>query len=402
MLKAAFSLKGYEAQLVDYAGALFVFDEIHAYDPARLALILEMMGWMHKNLNARFLVMTATLPPVILEQLKIVLNQPQIITANEQVFRDSQRHTIHMREGSLLEHLDDAYQDWSQGNNVLICCNTIQRAQEAYERLKKRGLQHKKDILLLHGRFNGRDRSAYEILLTERVGVTNENRNQNPLIVVATQVVEVSLNIDLDVLYTEPAPLEALLQRFGRINRGRGRGASLLPVYVFGEPSAEGETLPYDHLYISRALEVLRTSAINGPFAVDEALVSAMLAEIYQGDLLKAWETKYYAQATLMRQQLAAMVPYKSADDELKRAFYKNFDGTQVLPTACYDAYIAYINNRDYLGASQYLVNISWGQYQMLKKQCKIREKEDKEFVDHVIVPYDSEYGLKLQRDQDE
>ena len=49
MLKAAYSLKGYETLLVDYTDALFIFDEIHAYEPKRLALIITLMGWLKKR-----------------------------------------------------------------------------------------------------------------------------------------------------------------------------------------------------------------------------------------------------------------------------------------------------------------------------------------------------------------
>src|SRR5690606_29382739 len=65
MLKAAYSLKGYETLLVDYADGLFVFDEIHAYDPSRMALIITMIQWLAENFRSRFLIMTATLPPTV-------------------------------------------------------------------------------------------------------------------------------------------------------------------------------------------------------------------------------------------------------------------------------------------------------------------------------------------------
>ena len=70
---------------------------------------------------------------------------------------------------------------------------------------------------LLHGRFNMRDRSEKEQIIRNATGSKSDARR--PIVLVATQAVEVSLDIDLDTIYTEPAPLEALVQRFGRINR---------------------------------------------------------------------------------------------------------------------------------------------------------------------------------------
>ena len=55
MLKAAFQLRGFEGMLTDYAQAAFIFDEIHAYEPARLALILAMVVYLRKNFGARLL-----------------------------------------------------------------------------------------------------------------------------------------------------------------------------------------------------------------------------------------------------------------------------------------------------------------------------------------------------------
>lgn len=401
MLKAAFQIKGYEAQLVDYSRALFIFDEIHAYNPERLALVLEMMRWLREQLGARFLIMTATLPSVIREKLEVVLDKPQLIEASPELYAQSQRHQVHLHAGDLLDQADLAYIDWRAGKSVLMCCNTVKRAQAVYDELKGKGLQHRDDVLLLHGRFNGLDRGQHEAHLMERVGV-GQPRGK-PLIIVATQVVEVSLNIDLDTLYTDPAPLEALLQRFGRVNRGRGVDAPLCPVHVFEEPSKDRETLPYDHRLVAGALSVLQERGGGQPFAIDEAQVTGMLDAIYADESIRTqWDTMYVEKAREMVTQLNAMVAYQSADETLKREFYRLFDGTQVLPTDCWDDYIRARDEGGWLAASQYLVNLSWGQYKMLEGRGKIKEREDKELAAHACAPYDSEYGLRLDEDTDE
>jgi len=76
MLKAAFYLQGYEAMLTDYTQASFIFDEIHAYEPARLALILVMVEYLQKNFDVRFFVMSATSPSIIREKLFKSLDLP--------------------------------------------------------------------------------------------------------------------------------------------------------------------------------------------------------------------------------------------------------------------------------------------------------------------------------------
>lgn len=403
MLKAAYQLKGYEALLTDYTGALFIFDEIHAYDARRLALIITMMGWLRQYYGARFLVMTATLPPPIKNKLldALALKESDIITADQRVFEQSRRHEVHLHDGDLLDHLDPIVNDFKAKRAVLVCCNQVGRAQEVYKELKKRGftpLREQNDliegnILLLHGRFNGRDRAEKERLLAQTVGVGSPARR--PLVIVATQVVEVSLNIDLDTIYTDPAPLDALLQRFGRVNRGR-KERTLRPVHVFREPMGERESKPYDEVLVRDSLKVLEQYCQGRP--IDEAQVTTMLDAIYQGEIAAKWEQDYRSAESKFSDMLDSAQPYQSASVDIYRQFYELFDGTQVLPMECLEHYQDAIERRDYLGATQYLVNVSWGQYHAMRGAELIVGREENEFADHANVPYDEEFGLDIQR----
>src|SRR5207244_7001198 len=101
---------------------------------------------------------------------------------------------------------------------------------------------------LLHSRFAGEDRTRKEIALMAKVPNDNKRIREAGTVLVATQVVEVSLDVDFDVLFTDPAPVEPLIQRFGRVNRGR-RGLlrdvfvhTVIPnasVHIYGRKSVE-------------------------------------------------------------------------------------------------------------------------------------------------------------------
>ncbi|MEM6283648.1 MAG: CRISPR-associated helicase Cas3', partial [Chloroflexota bacterium] len=212
MLKATYRLRGYEPLLVDYAGALFIFDEIHAYEPERLALIIATMEWLYRQFDARFLVMTATLPPMVQNALCTALDisEAHIVTADNETFKQSQRHNVVLHDGDLLAQLDVIVASYEAGQSVLVVCNQVAHAQAAYQQLQQ--AIPAADLRMLHGRFNGKDRSEKERWLLERVGVRVGERK--PTVFVATQVVEVSLDVDFDILHTDPAPIEALLQRF--------------------------------------------------------------------------------------------------------------------------------------------------------------------------------------------
>jgi CRISPR-associated endonuclease/helicase Cas3 len=386
MLKAAYRLKGYETLLVDYTDALFIFDEIHAYEAARLAKIITTIRWLKEQYGARFLVMTATLSPPLRQALKDALGACGEIVAAAADFASSQRHTVHIHDGDLLNHLTEVVENYKRGDSVLVCCNQVARAQDAYRFLR----EHVDHIMLLHGRFNGKDRVEKERILQATVGV--ETKDRKPYIIVATQVVEVSLNIDLDTLYTDPAPLEALLQRFGRVNRGRGEGAPLCPVHVFREPMGEKASKPYDYALVVESLTVLERYCQHRP--IDEALVTEMLGAIYQGAIADQWWKTYKtASQEFQTHVLDVMKPYHSADMQMFIDFYKAFDGTQVLPTACEDEYYDTLEKGDYLGAMQYLVNVSWGQFHQIPQHSE----PDKLGIVHVDVPYSVEWGLDLK-----
>lgn len=416
MLKAAYSLKGYETLLLDYSDALFIFDEIHAYETRRAALILTFMAWLQRQVGARFLVMTATLPPPLLERLQAALDLPAsaVIHASAQEYARSQRHTVHLLDGCLEDGiLTEVRQDWQAGRSVLVCLNRVGDAQRVY-RLLRDQLDLRTDVdadgnltpdaevelVLLHSRFNGEDRARKERILLARAGVGRTRYDTaRPFICVATQVVEVSLDVDFDTLYTAPAPLEAMLQRFGRVNRGRDVVVRC-PVHVYTAPSRQGKKtvyLPYEQAMVDGSLDVLRRFCNDRP--IDESLVNTMLGEIYTGAIRARWEQEYDKMAAEFETAVLAMMkPCHSAGADRYEAFYKMFDGREVLPGALHSHYLDAMDAEGYLGASRYLVNISNRQYMEFHHKGLImhaRNQKD-EFADHIHVDYSREYGLDL------
>lgn len=179
--------------------ATVILDEIHAYEPYTLGLLVEAL---ERERPQRLALASATLPEALL-----ALFPPGHLVEADPAIWERRRHRLHLREGSLLEEgVSAALEAAQSGQAVLVVVNTIGDAQEFYRRLR----QVWEDCELLHARFTFRDRQAKESRVSQpRPG----------LIFVATQVVEVSLDISYDVLITELAPVDALIQRMGRINR---------------------------------------------------------------------------------------------------------------------------------------------------------------------------------------
>lgn len=397
MLKAAYGLKGYEALLLDYTDALFIFDEIHAYDPKRLALVISYIGYLARYFGARFLIMTATLPPLIENALREVLPDVTKICADQMVFDASKRHTVRFIDGDIFSQIEAIINRYHNGESVLVVCNQVQTAQRLYDQFKQRQFvpltETDGDVMLLHGRFNGEDRRKKEALLMQCCGVDPRPKEPRPVIVIATQVVEVSLNVDFDTLFTEPAPLEALLQRFGRVNRSRPE-QMLCDVHIMTTPYS-GNYKPYEEPMVMQSVAVLRGH--YDQLAIDESQVDALLAQIYTGEIAEKWREEYTkARSEFEKWTLSNLKPFESAEKDIVHEFYKLFDGTQVLPMDLTEQYYQAIDNHLYIEAEQYLVNVTNGQFQQLRCYGLITEILEGEFFAHAKVKYDSEYGLRM------
>lgn len=160
----------------------------------------------------------------------------------------------------------------SQGQKVLLVCNQVKRAQRLYDQVAERY----GDIptMLIHSRFRRSDRSNLETTLT-----ADYNNMLGACIVVSTQVVEVSLDISFDAMITEYAPIDALIQRFGRVNRTRTQMSigHYKPVYVVAPPDDQDEALPYTLDVLHRTFDVLPDHGA----LMEERQVQSMIDQVY-------------------------------------------------------------------------------------------------------------------------
>lgn len=389
LLKACYRLRGYEAVLADCFGGLFIFDEMHAYEPERLAMIVGMMQFLHRRLRARFCIMTATMPPPIVARIREALGSTTEIKASDALAERFCRHRLRLQTGEIVEekNLEYIVNMASSGHSVLACCNTVRRAQELYVLLQAR--LPDTSVNLLHSRFTAGDR-----LRKEGAWLKDLSKPIQPDgVLVATQVVEVSLNLDFDTIFTEPAPLEALLQRFGRVNRMARRPPA--PVYVFQEPT-DGQYV-YDPLMVQQTLTVI-ASVDDNP--INESQIAEWLAEIYTGEILEEWIKRYEQSAREFEAICIQTLHAFASDDSLEDHFYRAFDNIDVLP-ACFERKYGVWIEKDPIRATEMLVGISWRQYNRLKREGRIKAPIKRGYPPVVDAPYSSETGLLLDNPMD-
>jgi len=244
-----FGTPGYEAVMLDVRGADVILDEVHTYSEQAQSMVLEIVDAL-RRLGCRLHIGTATMPTVLYNELLRRLGGPGAVAevALPQLVLDAfDRHAVHK-----IPRDNDTPATWpaathnvlasamASGEKVLVICNTVQGAQQRYKELRESFPEVK--MLLLHSRFRRGDRAARERRLEEEF---NSPNSPGPCLVVSTQVVEVSLDISFDRMLTEAAPLDALVQRFGRVNRRRTTETigKLKPVHVLAPgPSC----LPYN------------------------------------------------------------------------------------------------------------------------------------------------------------
>jgi len=397
MLKAPYRLKGYELLLSDFVGSAVILDEIHAYEPQRLAQILCTVKYLREALGCRVFVMTATLPGILLRRLEHTLGEASLVRADSKTFERFVRHRLECVEGDMLEEvwLNEICRKAADGTNVLVCCNTVSRAQAAYRYVSK-VLQGKNvEIVLLHGRFAGRDRLAKERRIQDLLG-RGAGRRQ-PVVLVATQVVEVSLDIDLDKCYTDPAPLEALIQRFGRVNRQRRLDMATVKVFTLPD---DGQGV-YSKDLVQASLGIVRE---NSSLTIREDQVSVWLDKVYTGEIASKWEADFdNAYEMFQRWCIGTLRPFNS-DSTLQQLFYQAFDGLEVVPEGLAQEYHGLYDSGRPLEACALSVPISWKQYLAIQRRGLVDRNQNQKIRDAsgrlpiVQLPYSEEYGLDLGR----
>jgi CRISPR-associated endonuclease/helicase Cas3 len=268
LLRFALMGKGWEMGLFDFRKACVVVDEFHAYEPLLTGLLLATIKWLKSSyFGAKVFFMSATIPrflqDLIVEKLfggdASKLHAPSPTEASDQVVLDQKRHQVFCQKGQSVDQQIGKIEDLLKaGKSVLVVVNNVRTCQAIFENINFDGSKK-----MLHSGFHRLDRKLIED------AITHDDPAQRPQLLVATQAVEVSLDIDYDVAFMEKAPIDALIQRFGRVNRKGRKG--LAPVYLF--ENILGKTPFYDDAILEKTWTAL--SALEGQPLSEADLVGA-------------------------------------------------------------------------------------------------------------------------------
>ncbi len=320
-------------------GSYLVFDEFHLFPPTAIQTTLQLLRLYGRW--APFILMTATFSRTMLEEAAALLGaQVEIVPAEEVAQIETRWGTLPRRERrffwreKVLSAADVLRAHGPVGRSLAVC-NTVERAIGLYRALVEAGcrpvpvaspalaplyeaLRHATEpekrhrtldravevlreeiagtpegtpwVMLLHSRFERPHRQVKEAFLSAECSPQREQWRVGSLIVVATQVVEVGLDITSGVLHTELAPAASVLQRAGRCARYPGERGE---VYVYAVPARDDrkpDTAPYlsreEQAICERTQEALQErSGKILDFAQEQEIVNSAHKEVDQAIL---------------------------------------------------------------------------------------------------------------------
>ena len=308
-LLAVLRSKHHFLRLHGLAGKVFVVDEVHAYDTFTSEILSRLVEWL-RALGGTVILLSATLSSphrarllaaAGVEQPVKVAEYPRITIARDGVAEivpfASRRAAVRVEVQWHDRHtlVERVRQVLRRGGNVAWIVNTVRRAQSLYLEMRARVAD---DLRLLHARLPvidriGRERSAEEAFGPPGVGKGRPAR----ALLIGTQVLEQSLDLDFDLMVTELAPVDLILQRAGRLHRhdraSRPPGLEARQLWIELPEMSADERGPefgvssyvYDEEILLRSYLTLRSRASLSIPTDIEPLVEAVYAPQETSDL---------------------------------------------------------------------------------------------------------------------
>ncbi len=218
ILTQGFNLGFWEVKTFHMLNARVIIDEIHLYSPYTLGLIISTIKYLKDHFNTQFFVMTATMPQKLFDLVQETLGEVDIVKDSELL--DAARNIFETRDSNMDALIEEIKEQISKKKKVLVVVNTIDKAIGLYHLLKPSAEDFGVEAICYHSRFINKHRSKKER------DIFDLEKQDKGGILIATQVVEVSLDIDFDILFTENAPIDSIIQRAGRVNRKRTKEIS--------------------------------------------------------------------------------------------------------------------------------------------------------------------------------
>ena len=354
VFRFAFKYCSYELQLATYSYSKMVIDEIQAYSPDILATLIYALQLIDM-VGGKFAITTATLPPFIKDLLQEDIDKK--IEYKEKTFLNNKiRHRVSLRHSAInIDDIKDFIEDkyHQESMKLLVVVNTVTKAQGIYRELKSWLDENDIEIEmnLLHSKFTVQHRSEKEDAILK----DGKSKCKKRVIWISTQVVEASLDIDFDYLFTELSDLSSLLQRLGRCNRKGLKSVDEFNSYVYLDIDenllikysdknayASGGII-YKSLYELSKVALLEWENENNTGLFLEADKNRLIDNYFTKKKIEEYDKmyssiyrEYLAEYKRMHDHLVYIIPdSKNAKEVIKE--FRNIISRRVIPQSIYE-----------------------------------------------------------------
>ena len=354
VFRFAFKYCSYELQLATYSYSKMVIDEIQAYSPDILATLIYSLQLIDM-VGGKFAITTATLPPFIKDLLQEGIDKK--IEYKEDTFLNNKiRHRVGLRHSAInIDDIKDFTEDkyHQESMKLLVVVNTVTKAQSIYRELKSWLDENDIEIEmnLLHSKFTVQHRSEKEDAILK----DGESKCKKRVIWISTQVVEASLDIDFDYLFTELSDLSSLLQRLGRCNRKGLKSVDEFNSYVYldidenllikysdNNAYASGGII-YKSLYELSKAALLEWETENNTGLFSEADKNKLIENYFTKKKIEEYDkmyssifTEYLSEYKRMYKHLVDITPDSKKPNEAIKEF-RNIISRRVIPQSIYE-----------------------------------------------------------------
>lgn len=326
----------YELKLTTLSYSKIVIDEIQMYGPDLLAYLVYGLERIVEQ-GGKVAILTATLPPFVKE----LLSKNIKFKIKEGGFTDnSKRHNLKILDKRIDSNdICNKYREnekLNKSNKILVVCNSITQAQNLYEEISD--ILGNKNLHILHSKFIKCERLSKESEIIE-FGKTYKDNKSNELdkqsgIWISTSIVEASLDIDFDYLFTELQDLNSLFQRLGRCNRKGKKYSSENNCYIYTQID-ERSFINGDRGYIDKDIFELSKEAISlweGQISEKEKI--ELINKYLTMDKIK--NSNYITQYKHTYNFIKNLTPDTFKSDEVK---LRNILSKDIIPSPIYHEY---------------------------------------------------------------
>lgn len=365
LLSTGFNTGHWQFKEMALLGSHVILDEVQAYDTYTVALITETIKKI-MMLGGKVMIMSATMPKFLREHFRNLLSIDEPIIARELMDRRS-NHWRYLDES--VDGIEDRLREaLDAGKKVALIVNDVETAKKQY--MKWSG-DYK--TMCLHSQFSMEDRTMKENILLG---------DHDIQLVIGTQVMEVSLDVSFEVMFSECAALDSLIQRAGRCNRHGEYTDSYFYVYNYSDIA--------ELIYGKELLDKTKEQIIKHSGRLSEEEIGHMLEVVYEG--FDLYDENYQNGSMIYRRVIndyfICHAPIR--EEDLNTRLFEYAKET-IIPIQYLDKVKELMTAKKYALLKLYEVPVSMSWYYKNKKELWI---DNEMGLPIFCVEYNSDYGI--------